>query len=215
MLHWIGEGNRRPRLLVGDRQPVMVDALAALLADHGHDVVHRVASGADAEAALAGGEIDIAILDIDFADPSPGELLARMHARCQQLSVIITAPSADHPGLSAAIGCNADGLVLKSEATECLYHCLAAVAAGGQWYDRFASARALDQADARNGASHLTRRERDVAKLVATGQRNRIIAGALGISEGTVKMHLHNVYAKLGLESRTQLAMDERLRMLG
>ncbi len=56
----------------------------------------------------------------------------------------------------------------------------------------------------------LTPRERDVARLVAAGQRNRGIAGALGISEGTVKMHLHNVYAKLGLESRTQLAMAAR-----
>lgn len=53
----------------------------------------------------------------------------------------------------------------------------------------------------------LTPRERDVARLVAAGQRNRAIAATLGISEGTVKMHLHNVYAKLGLESRTQLAM--------
>ncbi len=57
------------------------------------------------------------------------------------------------------------------------------------------------------GASPLTPRERDVARLIAAGQRNRAIAVALGISEGTVKMHLHNVYAKLGLESRTQLAM--------
>jgi DNA-binding NarL/FixJ family response regulator len=54
----------------------------------------------------------------------------------------------------------------------------------------------------------LTPRERDVARLVAAGQRNRAIATTLGISEGTVKMHLHNVYAKLGLESRTQLAMS-------
>ncbi len=56
----------------------------------------------------------------------------------------------------------------------------------------------------------LTPRERDVARLVAGGQRNRAIAASLGISEGTVKMHLHNVYAKLGLESRTQLAMSVR-----
>ena len=56
----------------------------------------------------------------------------------------------------------------------------------------------------------LTPRERDVAQLVAAGQRNRTIADALGISEGTVKMHLHNVYAKLGLESRTQLALAAR-----
>ncbi len=53
----------------------------------------------------------------------------------------------------------------------------------------------------------LTPRERDIARLVAAGQRNRVIATGLGISEGTVKMHLHNVYTKLGLQSRTQLAM--------
>lgn len=58
--------------------------------------------------------------------------------------------------------------------------------------------------------SPLTARERDVARLVAAGQRNRTIAASLGIAEGTVKMHLHNVYAKLGLESRTQLAMATR-----
>lgn len=57
----------------------------------------------------------------------------------------------------------------------------------------------------------LTPRERDVARLVAAGQRNRTIATALGISEGTVKMHLHNVYAKLRLESRTQLAVSIRV----
>jgi len=62
-------------------------------------------------------------------------------------------------------------------------------------------------------APALTRRERDVADLVTAGRRNRAIADALGISEGTVKMHLHNVYAKLGLESRTQLAMELSGRM--
>jgi len=58
----------------------------------------------------------------------------------------------------------------------------------------------------------LTPRERDVARLVAAGQRNRSIAASLGISEGTVKMHLHNVYTKLKLESRTQLAMSPAAR---
>ena len=71
------------------------------------------------------------------------------------------------------------------------------------------------QVQAYRDSHHLTRRERDVARLVATGQRNRAIASMLGIAEGTVKMHLHNIFAKLGLESRTQLAMDERVRVTG
>ena len=215
MVRWTAERGRQPRLLIGDRQPMLVEALAALLIDHGYAVTHRAANGAEADAGLAAGDVDIAIVDIDLADPSPIALLARLRARGQRIPVVITAPSPDHPGLGSIMESAADGLVLKSEPTECLHHCLAAVIAGGQWFDRFARASARDQQQAIDGAAHLTPRERDVAKLVATGQRNRIIADALGITEGTVKMHLHNVYAKLGLESRTQLAMDERLRRLG
>jgi two-component system nitrate/nitrite response regulator NarL len=128
------------------------------------------------------------------------------------LPVVITASGADHGGLADIVESTAAGIVLKTDACENLSHCLAAVLAGGSWFDRQTLALAHDRAAARTGAATLTRRERDVSRLVATGQRNRDIATTLGISEGTVKMHLHNVYGKLGLESRTQLAMDERLR---
>lgn len=53
----------------------------------------------------------------------------------------------------------------------------------------------------------LTPREADVACLAAQGLRNKNIAWRLGISTGTVKMHLHNIYGKFGVNSRTQLAL--------
>ena len=215
MLRWNGNGSHAPRVLIADRQPMVADALAALLANHGYDVTALAHSGAEAEAALVAGGIDLAFLDIELAAPGPIVLLELLRGRGQRLPVVVTAPCPEHPSLIAVIESSADGLVLKSESAECLFHCLATVTAGGQWFDRMAMTRALERVHALNGAATLTRRERDVARLVATGQRNRDIAGALGISEGTVKMHLHNVYSKLGLESRTQLAMDERLRVLG
>lgn len=86
----------------------------------------------------------------------------------------------------------ADGVIALTAPVERLAAAIAAVAGSRQLA----------------GGPNLTPRERDVARLVAAGQRNRLIATTLGISEGTVKMHLHNVYAKLGLESRTQLAMS-------
>jgi DNA-binding NarL/FixJ family response regulator len=58
----------------------------------------------------------------------------------------------------------------------------------------------------------LTARETDVARLVAQGRRNKEIAYELGISEGTVKMHLHNLYEKLSITSRTELAILSRER---
>ena len=205
-------GEETPRLLVGDRLPMVAAALSALLTAQGQSVVACVTNGAAAAAAILSGGIDIAILDIEMEGPSPLKLLAR---RAPRVAVIVTAPSADHHLVGEAIAAGVDGLVLKTEPGECLRHCITAVSMGGRWHDRGATARARDRNFALGAAELLTRRERDVARLVATGQRNRIIAGHLGISEGTVKMHLHNVYAKLGLESRTQLAMDERLRMLG
>jgi len=53
----------------------------------------------------------------------------------------------------------------------------------------------------------LTRRETEVARLVSFGSRNKEIARELDISEGTVKMHLHNLYEKLKVTSRTELAI--------
>jgi two-component system nitrate/nitrite response regulator NarP len=207
-------GGQAKRLLIADRQPLVLAALAALLEAHGHHVTAQARSGTQALAAIDAGGIDLALIDIDLADPDPLALLACMRGRCQSLPVIIIAPDSDHAGLSQSFESGIDGLALKSETSESLLLCLGAVAAGGQWFDRTALAQAVERVQAQKDALQLTRRERDVARLVATGQRNRSIAGNLGISEGTVKMHLHNVYAKLGLESRTQLAMDERLRTM-
>jgi two-component system, NarL family, nitrate/nitrite response regulator NarL len=56
----------------------------------------------------------------------------------------------------------------------------------------------------------LTRREIDVARLVSRGHPNKVIAKTLGIGEGTVKIHLHNVYRKLGIPNRTGLLLSMR-----
>ena len=53
----------------------------------------------------------------------------------------------------------------------------------------------------------LTAREQDVARLVASGLSNKAIAQRLGLQEGTVKVHLHNIYQKLGISSRVELIL--------
>ena len=53
----------------------------------------------------------------------------------------------------------------------------------------------------------LTTREQDVARLVASGLSNKAIAHRLGLQEGTVKVHLHNIYQKLGISSRVGLIL--------
>ena len=220
-MRWDGEGRiGEPRvralcIVVADRQPLVAAALAAWLTAEGHDVVGQATDGAGLLALCDGALIDAAIVDIEITDPDALAVLTALRVHGEGVPVVALAASAHHPGLSAIIDSGLAGLVLKCERADVLRRCLDTVTSGGRWIDAGAAADATERAQAQRDAMLLTRRERDVARLVATGQRNRAIAGSLGITEGTVKMHLHNVFAKLGLESRTQLAMDERLRMAG
>jgi DNA-binding NarL/FixJ family response regulator len=211
-MRWNGNKGHPPRLLLAEHQRLVGDALAALLRDRGHVIHARADDGETAAEALAAGGIDAALIDIDIGPPGPLALLALARRLGTAVPIVIMASGPDHQGLADIVESSAAGIVLKTDASENLGHCLAIVMAGGSWFDRRTLALAHDRAAARAGAATLTRRERDVARLVATGCRNRDIGAALGIAEGTVKMHLHNVYTKLGLETRTQLAMDERLR---
>ena len=224
-MRWDGERDssgprypgRRLRLLLACQRLLIGAALMQLLERQGHEVVSHAGDADTFAAALHGAGFDLALVEIGLALPDPAAFAARLLDTAVPL--VLLAPSANCPGLSRIAASQIDGqiagLALESESAESLWLCLAAVAAGGRWFDRAALADNAEHREAERDARLLTRRERDVARLVATGQRNRAIAGSLGISEGTVKMHLHNVYAKLGLESRTQLAMDERLRMHG
>lgn len=218
MMRWEGKGQigqlHGPalRLLIADRQPLMRAALAALLTADGHQIVAEVGDGPDLMEALDRHQVDVALIDIDLEIPDLVALGAVPGIGRNAIAVIGLAPSLEHLKLAAAIASGIAGLVLKSESVDLLRLCLGTVAAGGRWIDRTAMAQVVERQQAQNETNPLTRRERDVARLVATGQRNRTIADTLGISQGTVKMHLHNIFAKMGLESRTQLAMDVRLR---
>jgi two-component system nitrate/nitrite response regulator NarL len=65
----------------------------------------------------------------------------------------------------------------------------------------------VTESAAERAADLLTRRELEIVRLVARGLRNKEIGRRLAITEGTVKIHLHNVYNKLGVASRTQLML--------
>ena len=62
--------------------------------------------------------------------------------------------------------------------------------------------------DIANLLATLTKRQQQIVRLVCEGHSNKTIARNLKLSEGTVKSHLHNIYLKLGIESRAALAID-------
>ena len=102
-------------------------------------------------------------------------------------------------------------MVLKEMASHLLVQCVRTVYAGGHWVERHAGSRALEtmlrhQDSMRDVMGLLTSRERELVCLVAKGLRNKSIANTLSISEGTVKIHLHNIFQKLRINNRTALA---------
>lgn len=200
MLAESGAGEpRRQDVIIGDRTALGQAALAALLEQMGAVVVGRAGCAASLARLAAGWPNAVIVADLGLIGD---EIAAPASAR-----LIVIASDAVHAGLAGPAVEAAAGLVLRSSDADRLATCLAAVAAGGRWHDPAQGQRCL-------ALARLTPRERDIVRLVARGARNRAIADSLTITEGTVKMHLHNIYAKLGLESRTQLATDQRLRPL-
>lgn len=112
------------------------------------------------------------------------------------------------------------GLVLREMAPELLVRCLRQVGAGATWLESRTVTRVLErllrrEAGEREAAAVLTGREIDLVRSIAQGLRNKEIARELGISEGTVKVHLHNIYQKLGLDGRLALLRYARDKGLG
>jgi DNA-binding NarL/FixJ family response regulator len=95
-------------------------------------------------------------------------------------------------------------------APQLVVQCIRKVAAGEQWLERQSTRQILEKMLRRETGTRgviglLTSREIELVRLVAAGLRNRDIADQLFISEGTVKVHLHNIYEKLNINSRMAL----------
>lgn len=206
-----------PTLLVADDHPLMLEAVAGLFAGAGFDVVARCQDGAQARDAIAELQPDLAILDIQMPRLSGLDLLSQARAEAWPTKILLLTAAVDPEPIVAAMRLKVDGLMLKGAPGEVLVRAAEAVAGGAQWIDREAMQQAvglLAQTPEALTPMPLTPRERDVAGLVAVGRRNKEIARELGISEGTVKMHLHNLYEKLSVSSRTELALLVRERGL-
>jgi DNA-binding NarL/FixJ family response regulator len=126
-------------------------------------------------------------------------------------TVLLTAAVADED-VTEAVRLGARGLILKESPPEALLDCVRRVYRGEQWLERETVTRAfqrvLERESSAPGVSTvLTPRETEIVRMVAQGLRNKVIAERLSISEGTVKVHLHNIYDKFGIDGRLELLL--------
>jgi len=201
------------RVVLADDHPLVLGGLLALLqAETGMEIVASVLEGATALATIRAHEPDVAVLDINMPQLTGLEVLDALEADDLATRVVFLTGTASDEQIAAAVERGAWGLLLKESAPGTLIACLKAVAAGQRWLPEEVVAPAIRRASERRASNVrpervLTAREYEIARLVARGLSNKHIARELAISEGTVKIHLHKTYEKLGNINRTSLAV--------
>lgn len=198
------------RVLLADDHPIILSGAAALLRGSAFEIAGTCPNGGSVLAARESLRPDILVLDMQMPGCSGLEVLRLLRARGDEIPVVLLTAAIDRQSATEAIRLGVNGIVLKDTAPEALVNCLAEVSSGRRWLDESVVDRAGigpsdDQATAMVTLGALSQRERAVVDLVVQGLRNREIAEELGIVEGTVKVHLHKVYDKLGVGSRTEL----------
>ncbi|TIT28616.1 MAG: response regulator transcription factor [Mesorhizobium sp.] len=146
------------------------------------------------------------IVGLDTADPQTASLSSRLRATHRALGIVFILQQNGGFDIKEIQALDADGVVLDGISNRFLVECVNAVASGKKWIDNKIVQHLLMPRPQPQPLSKLTGRESEIADLVSRGLRNKTIAQRLHVSEGTVKMHLHHVYAKLNLGSRAELA---------
>ena len=205
--------NPAVRLVLVEDHAIVLSGLEHLFSQDGRfQVVASCRDGAEALEAVRRGNVDVMVLDLKMPRLAGTEVLAAL--RREQLAckvVLLTAAITDAEALEVQ-DLGASGLVLKESSTSELMECVLKVHAGGQWFDKATMARVAalanrQEAGRREASRTLTPREIEIVRLIAQGHRNKGIADRLSISEGTVKIHLHNVYEKIGVDGRLGLLL--------
>jgi two-component system nitrate/nitrite response regulator NarL len=151
---------------------------------------------------------DVMLLDYALPGYSGVEVLRRMHDAGSPTRVLFLTAGMDRAEVLQALELGARGVVLKDAAAELLGKAIACILAGEYWIGREVVADWFEYSHRQRAPRlTLTQREHDITDQVLTGKTNREIGAALGISEETVKRHIRNIYDKLGVSNRMELAL--------
>ena len=198
-------------LVISDDHPLILNGLENLFRlEKDFKVVARCLDGEETVKAVRKHKPDVLVLDIRMPGTDGLSLLRGMRKEKLSTRVVLLTGALDEDELAEAVRLGVRGLVLKEMAPKLLVQCIRQVHAGELWLEKRSVTSALEkllqrEAGQREVAQLLTPREIEIVKQVVAGLRNIEIGKRLFISEGTVKMHLHNIYQKLGVDSRINL----------
>jgi two-component system nitrate/nitrite response regulator NarL len=218
-----GAAKPKIRIVVADDHPIFRDGLCKLLAlEEDFEVVAQAQDGREVLDVLQQYEPDILLLDLKMPGLDGLGTLQRLQAARNRTRVIVLTASDDKNEFVQAMKLGTSGIVLKQTATDLLIKSIRKVHAGEIWLDSHTTAAVIRQfvssddvappppvaaAPRERERSPLSQREREIVALVAQGFKNKEMAEKMFISEQTVKNHLHNIFDKLGVSDRLELAL--------
>jgi len=199
-------------VLIVDDYPLLRHGLRSLLSEQNDmAVVAEVSTAEDVLPTVAKLRPDIILLDLDLPDDTDAvEVLNELRQHHPRCKVIAMAGPDDGSSLAHAVQKGAAGYLLKTAGAPLILAAIRTVAQGGTWLQRemtgklFEEFNRLAETRKQGADAALTQRETEVLTLIAQGLKNREIAERLYISPRTVKVHVSNLFRKLGLNDRVQ-----------
>ena len=202
------------KVLIADDHAFFRDGLRKLL--EGPDdisVVGEASNGNECIKMLDKFKPDILLLDLRMPEKDGLAVLTEVNFESLSTRVIVLTAAEDDRDVIRAMRLGARGVVLKQSASELLLKSIRQVHDGEIWLDNRMTAEVIDafkksaESGQRREKPLLSDREKEVVQLVVQGFRNREIGEKLFISEQTVKNHLHNIFDKLSVSDRLELAL--------
>lgn len=210
------------RLLIAEDQPVVRAGLRAILESASEiEIVGEATDGQEAVQRALELSPDVIISELRLPKSDGLALLRTLQARALPTKFLLFTSSDNKDDFIEAMKLGCSGILLKDAAPALIVKSIQKVHAGEIWLDsnttaavirQFASPSDAPAAHAATSAkprerAQLSQREREIIVLIAQGYKNKEIAEKMFITEQTVKNHLHNVFDKLGVSDRLELAL--------
>ncbi len=189
------------RILVVDNHAIVRQGIAALLSRKpGLSVVGEASSGREAVDMFRSHQPDVTLMDLRMPDLDGAGAADVIRQQFPQARIIVLTIYDTDEDVYRGLRCGAAGYLLKDAHPDTLVEAIRTVHAGREHIPAEMAHRVAE----RMKAPSLTAREHEVLVLVMDGLSNKEIAASLAISEGTVRAHLNNIFAKMKVSDRTQ-----------
>ncbi|MEZ5399945.1 MAG: response regulator transcription factor [Bryobacteraceae bacterium] len=211
---------RRIRVVIVDDHPIVREGLRKLLElEDDIDVIGEAENGRQALEMVDDLQPDVLLLDLKMPGMDGLTTLQTLQHSPRKTHIIVLTASEDKNEWVQAMKMGCSGIVVKQTQPDLIVKSIRKVNAGEIWLDSHTTAAVMRQfaspheggpANGSKGGrerSPLSAREREIVALVAQGYKNKEMAEKMFISEQTVKNHLHNIFDKLGVSDRLELAL--------